>query len=86
MARRRATGERSEKWSVFGSALALLTIKEVLPGVRDDQSTAGAAGNLPPRPPPPPSPLLAAKQKARCGSGGVGDGVMGRGKVCVCGE
>lgn len=38
------TGERSEKWSVFGSAPALLTIKEVLPGVRDDQSTAGAAG------------------------------------------
>lgn len=33
MAKRRGTGERSEKWSVFGSALALLTIKEVLPGV-----------------------------------------------------
>lgn len=45
MARRRGTGERSEKWSVFGSALALLTIKEVLPGVQDDQSTAGAAGH-----------------------------------------
>lgn len=27
------TGERSEKWSVFGSTPALLMFKEVLPGV-----------------------------------------------------